>query len=479
MNKRKKCVELEKRVPNNFLWGSSTNAQQFEGGWNEGGKGLSISDLRVLNNGYSDFKLASDHYHHLEEDLDLMEEMGFSIYRFSISWARILPNGDDENPNSEGLKFYDRMVDGLIKRGIAPVATLYAYDLPAALLEKYNGFLDRRCIDAYVHYSEIIFEHFKGRIKYYVPFNEPNCFHRDSEYIAGNKDLTAKQIWQCEHHFTLAYARCLNACHAIDPDALIGPNCACSITYPLTCHPKDVRAANKQMYLDSYAYMDIYIKGRYPKYFINYLESMDCLPEMEDGDLELLASIKPDYLSTTYYFSSVASHTPVPEDQKVTRPDKEFQEGLVHYGVRVENPYTETSEWGWNIDADGFYYQLMDLYYRYDLPILVLENGFGATEELDKDNKVHDDYRIDYLAKHIQRMEEAISDGVDLIGYLTWSALDLHSTRQGFVKRYGFVYVDRHEHTIKSMKRYPKKSFYWYKKVISTNGEDLSGDVDY
>ncbi|WP_338217835.1 glycoside hydrolase family 1 protein [Lacticaseibacillus salsurivasis] len=473
-------MSLAKAFPSNFLWGSSTNAQQFEGGWDEGGKGLSISDVRVLDNDYSNFHVASDHYHHLEEDLDLLEEMGMSIYRFSIAWSRILPSGDDEEPNSEGLAFYDRMVDGLIARHIVPVATLYAYDLPLALLKKYRGFLSRKCIDAYVHYAEVVFEHFKGRIKYYVPFNEPNTFHRDSFYVAGDANLTQPEIWQCEHHFTLAYVRAVKSCHRIDPSAKIGPNCACSITYPLSADPKDMRAATRQMYFDSYAYMDLYIKGEYPAYFTHYLESINCMPHMEPGDLEELAGVKPDFLSSTYYFSSVASYNKPDKSLETSRPDKMFQEGLVRYGTRVENPYTPTNEWGWNIDPDGFYYQLMDLYYRYGLPILILENGYGATEQLDADNKVRDDYRIDYLAKHLECLKEAIADGVDVIGYLTWSAFDLHSTRQGFIKRYGFVYIDRYEHDLRTLKRYPKKSFYWYKQVTQSNGEDLSTDhIDY
>lgn len=469
-----------------ILWGSSTNAQQFEGGWKEGGKGLSISDVRVLSNDYSDFHFASDHYHHMEEDLDLYEEMGFSIYRFSISWTRIFPTGEEELPNEEGLAFYDRMVDGLIKRGIIPVATLYAYDLPKALADKYKGFLDRKVIDLYVKYVTTIFQHFKGRIKYYTPFNEPNLFHTDAEYIMGVKGLTEKEKWQAEHHITLAYVHSVNACHEIDPQAKIGPNSATQIMYPDSCNPKTVRKALEEMYLLNWAYLDVYVRGFYPKYFLNYLERNDWLPHFEEGDLELIASVKPDLISTTYYQTQVIKENDpsfsVPSmDEKPAGapPAKTVQEALVQYRASNLNPYTDESEWGWIIDPDGFYYQLMEMYHRYQLPILILENGLAATEELDDQHKVYDDYRIDYLASHIETMKQAIEDGVDIIGYCTWSAHDLHSTREGFVKRYGFIYVDRYEHTIKTMKRYKKKSFYWYKKVIVTNGADLSNDIDY
>ncbi|EAE1273837.1 glycoside hydrolase family 1 protein [Listeria monocytogenes] len=470
---------------NKILWGSSTNAQQFEGGWNEGGKGVSISDTRVLANGYSDFQIASDHYHRMEEDLDLYQEMGFSIYRFSIAWTRIFPTGEEETPNKEGLDFYDQMVDGLIERGIVPVATLYAYDLPQALADKYKGFLDRKVIDLYIKYASTIFEHFKGRIKYYTPFNEPNLFHVDDEYIMGVKGLTDKEKWQAEHHITLAYVQCVNACHEIDPDAKIGPNSATQIIYPDSCKPKTVRKALYEMYLIDWAYLDIYVRGYYPKYFLNYLERIDCMPVFEEGDLELIASVKPDLISTTYYQTQVIKEEDASfELQKEgvleeAPPEKTVQEALVRYRANNLNPYTSETEWGWIIDPDGFYYQLMEMYHRYQLPILILENGIGATEELDAENKVYDDYRIDYLAKHIETMNQAINDGVEIVGYCTWSAHDLHSTREGFVKRYGFIYVDRYEHTIKSMKRYKKKSFYWYKKVIETNGEDLANNIKY
>ena len=466
-------------LPKDFLWGSSTDAQQFEGAWDEDGKGVSISDTRVLKNGYSNFHIASDHYHHVEEDLDLFQEMGFQTYRFSIAWTRIYPTGEEDEPNEKGLAFYDRIVDGCLKRGMIPMATLYAYDLPQALMDKYRGFLDRRVIDLYIKYVKTIFTHFKGRIHFYIPFNEPNLFHLDPEYIMGDSHLTQKEIWQVEHHLTLAYARCVNACHEINPCAMIGPNSATGMAYPGTCHPLDVRDAQYDMYMTNWAYLDVYCRGQYPKYFLNYLKSIDCMPEMEPGDLREISKAKPNFISTTYYATKIVRHHQDECHYKDVPESKIFQEGLVQYQPKDLNPYCDETEWGWTIDPNGFYYQLMEIYHRYQLPIIVLENGMGATEEIDENGKVYDDYRIHYLAQHIDAMKQAVRDGVDIIAYLTWSAIDLHSTREGFIKRYGLVYVDRYEHTIKTMKRYKKKSFYWYKKVIASHGEDLSEDVDY
>lgn len=486
-----------------ILWGSSTNAQQYEGGVHEGGKGTSIADVRVLadkvgnvakkgdeiqhyrgssdaeiTSTLSNFDVASDGYHRYKEDIDLYAEMGFTIYRFSISWSRIFPNGDDAEPNSEGLAYYDHVVDYLIKKGIAPVATLYAYDLPLSLLDRFGGWTSRVTIEAYVKYVCTIFEHFKGRIKFYVPFNEPNLFHVDSEYIAGNKGLKGDELWQAEHHLTVAYASACIACHKIDPDAKIGPNSAYGVSYPKSTAPADVAEWQKENYLTNLAYYDVYVRGAYPQYFLNWLDGQGIHLDITDLDRETISNAHPDYVSCTYYSSSIVAANGS-QDPTVERPSKEFQGATVQRNFSYKDPDRPETEWGWTIDAPGFYTQLMDIYERYQLPILILENGIAHTEQLDANNKVNDDYRVKYLADHIAQLKRAIADGVDVIGYLTWSAIDLHSTREGFVKRYGFIYVDRDEHDLKTLNRYPKKSFYWYKRVIASNGEDLSIDVDY
>ncbi|MFT8812174.1 glycoside hydrolase family 1 protein [Oenococcus sp.] len=461
-----------------ILWGSSTNAQQYEGAWNEDGKGKSIADVRELANGFSDFHVGSDGYHRYKEDIDLYAEMGFTIYRFSIAWTRIFPNGDDTVPNEKGIAYYDNVVDYLIEKGIQPVATLYAYDLPLSLLERFGGWTSRNTVTAYEKYVSFIFEHFKGRIKFYVPFNEPNLFHVDSEYIAGNKNLSDRDLWQAEHYLTLAYAKACIACHRIDPSAQIGPNSAYMQFYPASLAPDDIAEWQHSLYFNNLVYLDVYVKGKYPEYFLAYLKDHDWLPKMTPEDLETIKNAKPDNISCTYYMSNVVAKnnglTSTLSQNKSNAAIKHFQGAIVQRNNSPKNPNLDETEWGWTIDPNGFYYQLMDIYERYHLPILVLENGIAHTEEPDAKGEINDEYRIDYLRDHIQELKRAVHDGVKIIGYLTWSAIDLHSTREGFVKRYGFIYVNRTEHDLLDLRRVPKKSFYWYKKVIASNADDLS-----
>lgn len=444
----------------NFLWGSSTNAQQFEGAYNEGGKGLSIADVR---NGFftgdeeeseigcfDSFKTASDHYHHLEEDIDLLGEMGFGIYRFSMAWSRIFPNGDDETPNQEGLDFYERMITLLEKHHIKVVCTLYAYDLPLALVNKYQGFLSREVVEAYCRYVDTVSKYFKGRIHYYVPFNEQNTMLWIPKYCAGVEPQNAEERFRLDHHLNLSYAKAVRIIHENDSDAKVGGNICNTCNYPATCNPRDVEAADTANF-KSYAYADVFCRGQYPKYYLNSFGTVDFDSIILPGDMEEIALVKPDFLSLTYYMSNVCSG--------------EKGSGDTLLNTRMRNKYLKTTEWGWFIDPYGFYHYLMDFYHRYQMPILVLENGLGHTDNLTADYTIHDDYRIDYLKNHIEWMEKAIENGVEMIGYCTWSAIDLYSTHEGFEKRYGFVYVDKY-----TLKRYKKDSFYWYKNLITNNG---------
>lgn len=454
------------RFPKGFLWGSSTNAQQFEGGREEGGTGKSIADVREYfmypgdeemfqhDGCYSDFKVASDHYHHVDEDMDLFGEMGFGIYRFSMSWSRIFPNGDDEKPNQEGLDFYDRMLTALERNHIVPVCTLYAYDIPVALVEKYGGFLDRRCIDAFVRYAETVVKYFKGRIKYYVPFNEQNTMVWIPFYTGGVQIEDPTKLFAYDHHLNLAFAGVVDAVHRNDPDAQVGGNICNTCIYPLTCDPQDVAEADAASFR-AYAYGEIFCRGKYPKYYFNNFPGADFDAVIQSGDMDKIAAIKTDFLSLTYYMSSTASK-------------KGAGDTLALSGFQP-NPHLEKTEYGWTIDPYGYYHYLMDFYQRFQKPVLILENGMGTTDVLEPDGSIHDNYRIDYLRRHIEKMADAIADGVDMIGYCTWSAMDLYSTHEGFDKRYGFVYVDKTD----NCKRYKKDSFHWYKKVIASNGEDL------
>lgn len=455
---------MGEKFPEEFLWGSSTNAQQFEGGWKEGGKGLSIADVR--NNGaftgvavgeeagFDDFKIAADHYHHLEEDIDLYGEMGFGIYRFSMAWSRIFPNGDDKIPCQAGLDFYDRMLTALEKNHIKAVCTLYAYDLPQALVDKYDGWKNRQVVEDYCRYVNTVTKYFKGRIQYYVPFNEQNTAAMIPDYITGSHAEDKTDLLKVDHHFNLAYARATRIIHQNDPEAKTGGNICNTCVYPKTCHPADVEAADMAAFHMGYSYADIYCRKQYTAFYMSKYKEADIDSVILPGDMDVIAQAEPDFLSLTYYMSSVA--------------ERNNDGGNTLNVLSGKNPYVEQTEWGWNVDSYGFCHYLMDFYHRYQMPILILENGLGHRDTLEADGSIHDDYRINYLRDHILQMKKALDLGVELIGYCTWSATDLYSTHEGFHKRYGFVYVDKED-----MKRYRKDSFYWYKKLIETKGEVL------
>lgn len=444
-----------------FLWGSSTNAQQFEGGWNKGNKGVSIADVRVIPGanpeaGFEEFKQAVNHYDHYKEDIAFLGEMGFGIYRFTIAWTRIFPNGDDQEPNQEGLDFYSRVLDELEKYHIQPVVTLYAYDLPYHLVEKYKGFLSRQCVEDYLRYVKTVVSAFKGRVKYWVPFNEQNLLMFDTMYMIGYPCKDRQESFTAEHHMNLAYARATKLIHEIDPEAKTGGNVGNICPYPATCRVEDVEACETYKYMVGYNYGDIYARGQYSGTYMKSLENLDLDNVILPGDLDIIAQAEPDFLSLTYYHSSIIK-------------DEGKDKLLVKSNLKAVNPYLKQTEWKWNIDPYGFKHFVKDYHHRYQLPILILENGLGYRDVLEEDGTVQDDYRINYLRDHILRMKEMVEEGVEIIGYLTWSAIDLYSTREGFGKRYGFVYVDK-DH---DFKRIPKKSFYWYKKVIESNGEEL------
>ncbi len=449
---------MNKRFPDGFLWGSSTNAQQFEGGYGEGGKGLSIADKRnipSLDQGdFEGFKKASDHYHRYKEDIGYYGEMGFSVYRFTIAWTRIFPNGDDSQVNQEGIDFYSAILDELEKYNITPVVTLYAYDLPYHLIEKYNGWLDRQCIEDYLRYVKTVVSAFKGRVRYWVPFNEQNHASFDSEYMTGYKDKNMTETFQIVHHFNLAYARATCLIHEIDKEAQVGANIGNACFYPKTCNPLDVKLADDLAYKIGYGNSDVYYRGVYTPRYLNDFKGAKFDTVILDGDMDIIKKSEPDFQSLTYYFS-------IPVDHCVYK-------GNLRNCIKDPNPFVEQTEWKWNIEAYGLKHLLDDYYHRYHLPILILENGLGYRDVLEE-NQVHDDYRIDFLRDHIKWMKKSIDEGVEVIGFLTWSAIDLYSTREGFEKRYGFVYVDKENH----YQRIRKDSFYWYKNVIASHGENL------
>lgn len=449
--------------PKEFMWGSSTNAQQFEGGRDVNAVGVSIADVRnmptdtLTDADFEKFKVGADHYHHLEEDIDLYGEMGFQMYRFTIAWTRIFPTGEEKEPNQEGFAFYDKMLDKLEEYHIVPVATFYAYDEPQQLSEKHQGWVDRAIVEKYLRYVRACVKHFKGRIKYYIPFNEQNCAQQDSEYMTGYACKTEEEILRMEHNFALAWAQATVIIHEEDPEAKTGGNLANCVPYPATCNPADIEAADKRMQTFGWAYTDLFCRKKYSPYFLNRF-SKECREKVIlSGDLEILAAAEPDFLSLTYYTSNLISA-------------ENKQQGAYHKDLPT-NPYTEHTKWKWDIDPYGFKHYLEEFWHAYEMPILITENGMGDYDTVTQDGKIYDDARINYLAQHIERMGEAMENGVKIIGYLTWSATDLYSTREGLNKRYGFIHVDEN-----TMERKKKKSFYWYQRVIQTNGKVLGAD---
>ncbi|MEW9676877.1 6-phospho-beta-glucosidase [Lentibacillus sp. L22] len=471
--------------PKGFLWGGALAANQVEGAYLEDGKGLTSVDLmptgekrwNVMNGNIDSLKpvegefypshKAIDFYHHYKEDIALFAEMGFKALRVSISWARIFPNGDDETPNEAGLQFYDDLFDELRKYNIEPVVTIAHFDVPVHLIEAYGSWRNRKLVDFFETYAKTIFNRYQDKVKYWMTFNEINMLLHLPFVGAGlvfKEGENETQIkYQAAHHQLVASARAVKACHEIIPDAKIGCMLAAGTTYPYTANPDDVYKAMQQDQ-ESFFFIDVQSRGEYPGYAKRFFKDNHLTIEMEEGDEELLKNHTVDYIGFSYYSSKTTSTDPeVLKDQT---------SGNV-FGS-VTNPYLETSDWGWTIDPKGFRITANQLYDRYQKPLFVVENGLGAIDEPNADGTIDDDYRIDYLRKHIAEMGEAIEDGVDIIGYTSWGPIDIVSASTGEMKkRYGYIYVDRDNEGNGSLKRSKKKSFDWYKQVIATNGEVL------
>ncbi len=481
---------LIKKFPEGFLWGGATAANQCEGAYNEGGKGLSTADILtsgsrtaprritpVLEEGtYYPSHEAIDFYHRYKEDIKLFAEMGFKVFRMSIAWTRIFPNGDDAEPNEEGLKFYDNVFAELKKYNIEPLVTISHYEAPYNLTKKYNGWADRKVIDFYVKYCETIFKRYKDVVKYWLTFNEINALTMPfGTFIAGaimppegNRELTNVSLnndqirFQALHHQFVASAKAVKLGHEINKNFKIGCMIAYMCTYPLTCKPEDVLLAQQKDNLSNFLCSDVQVRGAYPGFAKRYFKENNINIVMEEDDEKTLKEGCVDFYTFSYYMSNCIS----------SDPNQEEIGGNLSMGLK--NPYLKASDWGWQIDPKGLRWSLNNIYNRYQIPIMVVENGLGAVDTVEEDGSINDDYRIEYLREHIKEMKEAIADGVDLIGYTTWGCIDLVSGTTGEMeKRYGFIYVDKDNEGKGTLKRIPKKSFYWYKKVIETNGEEL------
>ena len=467
--------------PEDFLWGASSSAFQIEGAYDEDNKGLTVADFNSFKKSHiqADTKVASDFYHHFEEDIDLMKELGMKTYRFSIAWSRIIPDGEGEI-NQKGINFYNKVIDKLIENGIKPFVTLYHFDLPFKLVEKYNGWEGRETVEAFERYARICFKEFGDRVKLWQPHNEQNLIVRVEEriniYDEEDKYKIDKMRAQMDYHMCVAHALAVNACHEIVEGGKIGPAVSSSVTYPLTSKPEDVMAARMNDNFKVYYMLDMHHYGEYPGYYIDYLKKRDIMPYMPESDKIILKSAKMDFIAVNYYRTNCAEALEADEDHPFGS-----REGTVDfhmYGLfkMSMNPKLKASEYGAAIDPTGFRIALNEYYNRYHLPLIITENGLGAHDVLE-DGKIHDNYRIDYLRSHINACAEAIEDGVEMMGYCPWSFMDLLSSAQGFRKRYGLVYVDRTDEEEKELKRIKKDSFYWYQEVIKSNGEKIKSEL--
>ena len=466
--------QTKKSFPSDFLWGASTSAYQVEGAYLEDGKSPSIIDMYEHPKDTADFKIASDHYHRYKEDIKLFAEMGMKAYRFSIAWTRIIPDGTG-SINEPGVAYYRDMIAECRKYGIEPIVTMYHFDLPYCLEEK-GGWNNRDTIDAFVNYAETLFELYGKEVRYWLTINEQNTMILHPGAIGlpkGGKLPTKKELYQQNHHMMLAQARVMKLFHTMVPDGKIGPALNLTAMYPATCKPEDAIAAHNWEAIRCWNFADVPVFGTYHPLAFAYMQDRNIEPEILPGDMDILKGANPDFIAMNYYSTAtIAASRNDGSDVAARAGDQQIMLGEEGIYRPEENPYVEKKKYGWVIDPVGFRYTLRKVYERYHLPILVTENGIGAPDILE-DGKIHDDYRIDFLEKHLEQMKLAITDGVEMLGYCPWSAIDVVSTHQGYQKRYGFIYVDRDEFDLKEMKRYPKDSYYWYQKVIAENGESL------
>lgn len=485
-----------------FLWGGATAANQIEGAYDVDGKGLSVTDITTVGskehpryltyklngklekiasapgaglpkgavgeidpNEYYPNHVAIDFYHRYKEDIRLFAEMGFKVFRLSIAWTRIFPKGNEDKPNQAGLDFYRRVFEECKKYGIEPLVTISHYEDPLYLSEKYNDWQDRGMIDMYVKYAKTLFEEYKGLVKYWLTFNEINS---TILMLSGNNNVEKddgafQHAYQKLHYQFVASAKAVKLAHKIAPDYVVGAMILGMMDYPFTPDPKDVLETRHLMEQGVFYCGDVQAKGKYPTYAKRLWDEHNVNLDITDEDIKVLKEGKVDLYTFSYYMTTAITTHEIKE-----RVGGNFSSG-------AKNPYLNYSEWGWATDPTGLQNFLELIYDRYGIPMMVVENGLGAIDEISDDGKIHDEYRIDYLSQHIKAMEKAIENGVNLIGYTTWGCIDCVSAGTGqMAKRYGFIYVDWDDNGAGSLDRIPKDSFYWYKKVIDSNGEDLS-----
>ena len=470
-----------------LLWGGAVAAHQLEGAYDRDGKGLSIMDVvtggdvntrrritgEILKGENYPNHEAIDFYDYYKEDIRLFAEMGFKCFRTSIAWTRIFPNGDEEQPNEAGLKFYDDMFDECLKYGIEPVITLSHFEMPLHLVQEYGGWRNRKLIDFFVKFAVTCFERYKDKVKYWMTFNEINnqadigdgfMLYANSGIIIKPEENAEELMYQASHYELVASAEAIKAGHEINPKFQIGCMIAMCPIYPATCRPEDILQAEKAMQ-KRYYYTDVHVKGEYPVNILKYWERKDLKIDVTEEDLAVLKQGCVDYIGFSYYMSFCTKAEP-------DNPEYDYRGEK----DRIKNQYVKASEWGWQIDPIGLRYSLNWFTDRYKVQLFIVENGFGAYDTLEEDGSIHDPYRVEYLQHHISEMKKAVEeDGVDLMGYTPWGCIDLVSAGTGEMdKRYGFIYVDKHNDGTGDLARRKKDSFEWYKEVISTNGENIN-----
>lgn len=477
-----------KQFPEGFLWGSASAAYQIEGAHDVDGKGLSNWDnfVRIPGKTFKETTgdKAVDHYHRYKEDIELMAEMGLKTYRFSISWPRVMPNGTGVL-NELGLQFYDNIINECLAHDIVPMVTVYHWDLPQALVEAYGGWEGRQIIDDYVNYATTLFKRYGDRVKYWITMNEQNIF-TGLGWMAGmhppGKVEDHKMFFQVNHHAFIAHAKAVLALKELFPESKVGASHAFGPAYSLDCKPENNIARMNYEELRNYWWMDVYAYGRYPKAVFKHLSDQGVAPQLEAGDEKIIkdAAALIDFMGVNYYQSAVAEFNPIDgigathQLNNTGKKGTSKVQGVPGLFKNPENPYLKTTDWDWSIDPIGLRVCCRDITSRYDLPIVISENGLGAFDKQEENGRIHDPYRIAYLKAHIEELKIAIEEGSEVWAYCTWSFTDLLSWLNGYQKRYGFVFVDREEaEGSGTLNRFKKDSYYWYEKVIATNGVNL------
>lgn len=467
------------KFPKDFLWGGAIAANQTEGSWNEGGRGLSNIDLLPHGPMRQDIKLGNvtnpqlidgeyypshsgiDFYNRYKEDIALLSELGIKIFRTSISWSRLYPNGDELEPNQEGINFYHSLFKECKKHGMELLVTLAHFDIPMGIVRMHGGWRNRKTIDLFSRFAETCFREFGHDVKYWITFNEINIVLHSPFSGAGlsfSEDEDKEQIlYQSAHHMLVASAKAVKIGHQLAPNSQIGCMIAGGSFYPYSCDPQDIWKSINDDRQNTF-FVDVQSKGKYPYYMDTFFNDKGIGIDKEQ-DTEILKHTV-DFIAFSYY----SSRTSVADMNKV-----EKNEGNVV--VSAKNPYLKTSQWGWTIDPLGLRITMNQIYERYEKPLFIVENGLGAKDTLNNDGTIHDTYRIDYMNQHIKSMLDGINDGVPLIGYISWGIIDLVSASTGEMsKRYGMIYVDKNDKGKGTLNRLKKDSFHWYQKVIETNG---------